>query len=70
MPEEMKIECVELSMTACEKYTTNYEVNFVQSIFFFCSGFSEGISVFLVGGTNDKRNNGQKIWHLLACCGW
>lgn len=26
MPEEMKIECVEISMTACEKYTTNYEV--------------------------------------------
>lgn len=27
MPEEMKSECVELSMTACEKFANNYEVN-------------------------------------------
>ncbi|XP_031619748.1 dynein light chain 4, axonemal [Contarinia nasturtii] len=25
MPEEMKLECVELSMTACEKFQNNYE---------------------------------------------
>lgn len=27
MSEEMKSECVELSMTACEKFANNYEVN-------------------------------------------
>lgn len=31
MPEEMKSECVELSMTACEKFANNYEVNQVNS---------------------------------------
>lgn len=33
MPEEMKSECVELSMTACEKFANNYEVNQVNSLF-------------------------------------
>lgn len=28
MLEEMKTECVELTITACEKFAANYEVNF------------------------------------------
>lgn len=27
MVDEMKAECVELSITACEKFAANYEVN-------------------------------------------
>lgn len=33
MVEEMKSECVELSITACEKFATNYEVNFFLFLF-------------------------------------
>lgn len=32
MNEEMRLEAVELSITACEKHAANYEVNFQDSL--------------------------------------
>lgn len=37
MPEEMRSECVELSMTACEKFANNYEVNELHGALSFAS---------------------------------
>lgn len=32
MVEEMKSECIDFSITACEKYAANYEVNHTRNI--------------------------------------
>lgn len=48
MVEEMRNECIEVSITACEKFASNYEVyiSFVQLFFFLLLLF-----LFLDGGT-------------------
>lgn len=74
MNEEMRAEAIEMSITACEKYAPNYEVG---GFVFFFINYSNPIKILNYHvfrnagcGENDQRNNGQKIWFLLACsCG-
>lgn len=74
MIDEMRAECVELSITACEKFAANYEVRrllgqnigkltlILEFVFYLLDG-TDGREI-------NQRGNGQKIWHLLACDRW
>lgn len=78
MNEEMRVEAMELCVTACEKHSNNNEasvaliydcVQGTKIMLFVSLYFPPALPQHLIGGSqDDKRYNGQEVWSCMACC--